>query len=1367
MGRPLFLGQRLRLDFSKMHKILTVPDLLDSQLRSYRNFLSEDPNAEKNLRRLFEMTFPIEDIHGRLTLEFVDYGIGSPKHNPDECRAKGLTYSSSLFIIIRLTVWNLDEETGKKLSPQDVKEQKIYLGELPLMTEMGSFIINGVERVIVGQLHRSPGPVFKKLISTSTGGRIIYHGQIISDIGSWVEFEIDVKDVIYARIDRRKKFPAIILLKALGFEEEKILSLFYSSVRIKVDDGIFFVEVSDRACGFKVSKNIEKNGDIVVSKNEKISSDILKKAKQYNIEWFPIDKEEILGHYLIKSVLNEKKEIILDCGDIITRDYLDVFESMKNVILDLLSTDYSDYTVRNTLILDRELLTKFKSIKDMSEQDVARVYIHHILRPGESVTTENAKDFFNMLFFDSKRYDISLEGRLKLNETFNIDVPESIRVLTVDDFIGMFRYLILLKNEVVIPDDRDSLSNRRVILVGELLYEQVRIGLLRMQKLIKDRMVIKDITDVTPFDLINAKPVSSAIMSFFSTGQLSQFLDQTNILSEISHKRRLSALGPGGLTRERAGFGVRDVHPSHYGRICPVETPEGPNIGLITSMATYARVNKYGFLETPYREVKNGKVLDEIKYLMTSQEKGYIIAQANVPLNPDGTFKNKYVSARKDDEFVMVKRGEVNLMDVSSNQLVGVTASLIPFLEHDDANRALMGSNMQRQAVPLLKPEAPLVGTGMENTVAEYSRSTIVAERDGEVIRVEADKIYIKCEEQKNLYSLDEYFLRRFEKSNQNVCFDQHPIVNVGDRVKKGQVIADGPTMDKRELALGRNLLVAFIPWYGYNYEDAVVISHRAVDEDIYTSVHIKEFDVFVRDTKLGLEEITADIPNASQEMIRNLDENGIIRVGSYVKPGDILVGKITPRVETHYSPEERLLRAIFGEKASNVVDSSLKVPSDAEGIVMDVKVLRNRQTEKKDRFKEIEKMNIEKINKELRSKLNIVNKLYVDSLKELIVQNPLEKDLIVRRKTIEKKAKKISIEKLSSLSIRELKSLCISRELKQKALSVERYYKKINKDLKQSAEVRIKEIGKESELPSGVVMAVKVYIATKRKLMVGDKMAGRHGNKGVLSKILPAEDLPFLEDGTPVDIILNPLGVPSRMNIGQILEAHLGFICKGLGEKLDVLIKKGRKDAVRNFLNEIFEGNKSETEVFVNSLNDEELLKFAQDWTNGVKVSVPVFESVTEGELKGLIEKSGISLLKTKLYDGITGEPFINPVFVGYMYVMKLNHLVEDKIHARSIGPYSLVTQQPLGGKSQFGGQRFGEMEVWALEGYSAAYTLQEMLTIKSDDILGRNKAYESAVKGRDVPLGGVPESFNVLVQELKSLCLDVELLKSIRGAY
>jgi len=1368
MSKPLLSGMRVRLDFSKVYKALPVPDLLDAQLRSYHDFLSKDPKVEKSLKRLFETTFPIEDVHGRLTLEFIDYEVDHPKCKPDECKTKGLTYGGSLLMIVRLTVWNVDEKTGKRISPQDVKEQKIYLGELPLMTEKGSFIINGVERVIVGQLHRSPGPVFKKLPLSSTGGRVFYHGQIISDVGSWIEFETDVKDVIYARIDKKKRFPATIILKALGFEEEEILSLFYSSMKVKIDNGAFFVEASDKACRFKVSADVEKDGETIILKDEEVSPESVEKAKQYGIEWFPVSREQIVGRYLYKSVLDEKGEVVLDCGDMITSGYLDVFESMKNVVLELICADYDDYTIKNTLILDREIMRKFEAVisEGMLKEDVAKMYIYHILRPGESIAPEKAKAFFHMLFFDPKRYDVSLEGRLKLNETFNIDVPEDVRTLTPDDFVGMLKYLVLLKNEVVVPDDRDSLSNRRVSLVGELLYEEMRIGFLRMQKLTQDRMIMGNIADVTPFDLINAKPVASAIMSFFSTGQLSQFLDQTNILSEISHKRRLSALGPGGLTRERAGFEVRDIHPSHYGRICPVETPEGPNIGLITSMATYARVNRYGFLETPYRRVKEGKVLNEVDYLMASQEKEHIIAQANAPLNPDGTFKNRYVPARKNGEFVMAKREEVTLMDVSPSQLVGITGSLIPFLEHDDANRALMGSNMQRQAVPLITNEAPLVGTGMENVVAKYSRNAVVAQRDGEVVRVEANRIYISSEEKDGLYSLDVYPIRRFERTNQNLCFDQHPIVDVGERVKKGQVIADGPTMDKGELALGKNMLVAFIPWYGYNYEDAVVVSHRLVDEDVYTSVHIREFDAFVRDTSLGMEEITADIPNASSEVIRNLDKNGIVRIGAYVKPGDVLVGKITPQAETSYSPEERLLRAIFGEKASNVADSSLRVPSDAEGVVIDVKILRSKQAKNGACFKGMEEMNVKSINKELQSKLNIVNKLYVDSLKQLIAQNPLEKDVIdTEGKIVEKKGRRISVEKLSSLDVNGLKSLCISKKLRQKSLSIERYYKKIIKNLKESAAEEIKNVSKEDDLPSGVVMAVKVYVAVRRKLMVGDKMAGRHGNKGVISKILPAEDLPFLEDGTPVDIVLDPLGVPSRMNIGQILEAHLGFACKRLGERINVLVKEGKKSAIRNFLNNIFDGNKDEVKAFIERLSDEEIMRFATDWAGGVKASVPVFESATEEELKNLFKKSGMELSKMKLYDGVTGEPFANPVCVGSMYVLKLNHLVEDKIHARSIGPYSLVTQQPLGGKAQFGGQRFGEMEVWALEGYGAAYTLQEMLTIKSDDIIGRNKAYELATKGRDITLGGVPESFSVLVQELKSLCLDVELLKGVRG--
>jgi DNA-directed RNA polymerase subunit beta len=1360
MAKPLKLDYRLRVDFSKVEKILDIPDLLELNVDSFREFLNKNSNKEKNLDNALTSIFPIDDIHGRLRLEIVDWEIKEPKFSPDECKAKRLSYTGNLTIRVRLTLWEIDETTGEKLNVTDVKEQDIYVGEVPLITDSGSFIINGVERVIVGQLHRSPGVIFKKISEFAGKGQ--FYGQIIPERGSWVEFETDTKDILFTRIDRKKKFPATVLLHSLGFSEEEILSIFYDIIELKIENGKIYTKVSDAIAGFRVDEDIEV-GDFKLVSGRKITSKALKGLKENNIEYVAIKESELQDKYSASYVevdddeAEDGKFAVLNIGSKIDTELLSVLKKW-DVSFNIAYSKFNDYLMINTLLSGRDLLRKKKlySSDDYSIEELSKVYIHTLLRPGEHTSVDDAEKFFNNLFFSPERFDISLEGRIRLNETFNIDIPHEVRTLTKDDFIGIIKQIILLENDQISPDDIDSLSNRKLNLVGDQLYKEVRSGLLRMQRLIKDRMIMRDLENLTPYDIINTKPVSVAIKDFFATGQLSQFLDQTNILSEISHKRRISALGSGGLTRERAGFEVRDVHPTHYGRICPIETPEGPNIGLISSLAVYSRINEFGFLETPYRIVKNGVVTKEVVYLTASKEKGHTIAQASAPIDEHGAFINDYVSTRKDGEFAIVKKEEVDLMDIAPNQVTSVAAGLIPFLEHDDANRALMGSNMQRQAVPLMKPEAPLVGTGMEYEAARYSRYAVVAKRDGRVIRVD-NKIYVSVKTE-NGYEIDEYELKKFLRSNQDTCFSQVPIVDVGDSIKAGQVIADGPSMDKGELALGKNLVVAFVPWRGYNYEDGITISRRVVEEDMYTSIHIKEFSVYVRDTKFGPEEVTADVPNASNETLKNLDKNGIVRIGAYIKPGDILVGKVTPKAETHYSPEEKLLRAIFGEKATNVSDSSLRAPLDTSGIVLDVQILRRRGTPKNPREEEILDYETKKITNELNNKLELLKNLKRQQLIDAIVGTKLDKETKIGSKTY-KAGYVIKASNFKNLTEKDIIPL-LPKDFDLDELNA--HYKIMEKSMKDFHNTRIKNLEKESELPPGVMSAVNVYIATKRKLSVGDKMSGRHGNKGVVSKILPMQDLPFLEDGRPVDIVLNPLGVPSRMNIGQIMETHLGWLAKGLGRQIDELIKANKKSALKKFLKGIF--NAKESEKIIDSLSDEELDKYAKEWVNGVHFANPVFEGAKEEDMQYYQKITNMKILKSDLYDGITGEKFLEPVTVGVMYVLKLHHLVDDKVHARSVGPYSLVTQQPLGGKAQFGGQRFGEMEVWALEGYGASYALQEMLTIKSDDVSGRNKTYESIVKGKPIPLGGVPESFNVLVKEMQALCLDVELLKDIR---
>lgn len=1356
MVQPLCLDYRMRVNFAQTQEVLPVPDILSMAVESYERFLQKESDYEKTLENAFKEIFPIEDVHGKIKLEYVDYYIRETKYNSMVCKLKGITYGASLILKVKLTLWDVDSN-GNKIGVQDIKEQDIYVCELPLMTESGSFIINGVERVIVNQLHRSPGVIFKNLTQQKENN---YYAQIIPEKGSWVEFETDNKNLLHIRIDRKKKFPATVILKALGFNDIDILSRVYKLIEINAKDGAFYVKIDKKLQGIRIKEDVVVDGKVIAQKQKKLTSKTILDLINLSVNEVAIDENELLDKFTALKI--DSNGSVVEALSHIDQKILQELKLMGNFNFKVVFSQFDDDIIINTLKADHDLLQKRRiGLKeDIPIENIAKIYLHKSLRPGEHSSIDEANKFFAGLFFDPLKYDLSLEGRAKINETLNIEVPKDVRVLTVDDFFGIINHIILFKNGKVSADDMDSLSNRRVHLIGELLYSEVRKGLYRMQRLIKDRLLMpKDTEDLTPYDVINTKPVASTVKDFFATGQLSQFLDQTNILSEISHKRRLSALGPGGLTRERAGFEVRDVHPSHYGRLCPIETPEGPNIGLIVSFSIYARVNEYGFIETPYRIVENGKVTDKIVYMTAGKEKDNIIAQASVDLNADGTFAQEYVPSMRNGEFIMAPKMDVNLMDVSPRQIVSVAASLIPFLEHDDANRALMGSNMQRQAVPLIAPESPLVGTGMEKEVGTYSRHAVLARREGRVVRIESNKIYIAVQTQDGTFEIDKYDLDSFVRSNQDTCFSQKPIVKIGDFVRKNQVIADGPTMDKGELALGRNMVVAFVPWRGYNYEDGITLSRRVVEEDLFTSIHIKEFEVYARDTKLGPEEITADIPSASAELIKNLDKNGIVRIGAYVKPGDILVGKVTPKAETHYSPEERLLRAIFGEKASNVSDSSLRVPSDTEGTVIDVRIFRRKGTEKITREELIQKEDIKKINEELKTQLNLLEKLKLESYKRLLEEETLENDLEIAD-LIYKKGSKLDKCALDILDEKLVKEL-LSTKNKLKAKEIEKHYKKIAKILKDEYAKKLKEIDKEDELPPSVIMSVKVFIATKRKLSVGDKMSGRHGNKGVVSRILPVCEMPFLEDGTAVDVVLNPLGVPSRMNLGQILETHLGWISKGLGKKIDELIKEGRKDILRQYLKQIFLGNADE---FIDSLSDEMLDIYANEWKNGVHFATPVFEGPKEKDFDYYKKILGIDTFKSTLFDGITGEKFLEPVTVGVMYVLKLHHLVDDKVHARSVGPYSLVTQQPLGGKAHFGGQRFGEMEVWALEGYGAAYTLQEMLTVKSDDVSGRSKMYEAIVKGKPVLLGGIPESFNVLVKELQSLGLDIELLKDVR---
>jgi len=1367
---------RVRKNFAKIGKIVDIPNLINIQKQSYEKFLQADVAPEKRedigLQGVFKSVFPIRDFNETSSLEFVSYHLEKPKYDVDECHQRGMTYSAPIKVVVRLVVWDKDEETGAQ-SIRDVKEQEVYFGEIPLMTQNGTFIINGTERVVVSQLHRSPGAFFDHDKGKShSSGKLLYNARIIPYRGSWIDFEFDHKDLLYVRIDRRRKLPATVLIRALGAvpdtakknpiefkgSTEEILNYYYATETIYLASGQEFEKSVELELlpGQRATRDIKtKSGEIIVKKNRKFTRAAIKKLEQAKMKTLPIDADELFTKVSAYDVVDEATgEVILECNEEVSQEKID--ELLKRGIKEFKVLFIDNLNVgpflRETLMMDK-----------IETQEQAIMEIYRRLRPGDPPTPETAINLFNNLFFNPERYDLSKVGRLKLNFKFSLEEPLDGQILTKRDILEVIRYLIDLKNGKGAIDDIDHLGNRRVRAVGELLENQYRIGLVRMERAIKERMSLQEIETLMPHDLINAKPVTAVIKEFFGSSQLSQFMDQTNPLSEVTHKRRLSALGPGGLTRERAGFEVRDVHPTHYGRICPIETPEGPNIGLIASLSTYARVNEFGFVETPYRKVETGVVSTEVAFYSALEEEKHIIAQANAEMDKKGKFTQELVQARRGGDFVQVRPEDVDLMDVSPNQLVSVAASLIPFLENDDANRALMGSNMQRQAVPLLRTAAPLVGTGIEAIVARDSGVTCVARRDGTVEVVDASRIVVKADAPGDAGSeVDIYSLLKYQRSNQNTCLNQKPIVKKGDRVRKGDVIADGPATEAGELALGQNVVVAFMPWQGYNFEDSILLSERVAKEDVFTSIHIEEFECIARDTKLGKEEITRDIPNVGEEALKDLDESGIIRIGAEVKPGDVLVGKITPKGETQLSPEEKLLRAIFGEKAGDVRDSSLRVPPGVTGTVIGAKVFSRKGVEKDERAKQIESMEEAKLLKDQNDEIKVIQDSAFSRVRKMLQGKEVQGKLVDDKgKILLKKGDLLNDELLSQVPYKYWSEISVGDPMDQKLRDILRNLEETKEAVKLAFGEKIARIKKGDELPPGVIKMVKVYVAIKRKLAVGDKMAGRHGNKGVVSRILPEEDMPYLEDGRPVDIVLNPLGVPSRMNIGQILETHLGWAARGVGEQIQKYIEENwNADQLRKQLKSVYDDEAFAD--FVDTLPDKEITVLCQKLKRGIHVATPVFDGAREGEIHGLLDEGHLPRSgQMVLFDGRTGEPFDQNVTVGVMYMLKLHHLVDEKIHARSIGPYSLVTQQPLGGKAQFGGQRLGEMEVWAMEAYGAAYSLQEFLTVKSDDVVGRTRMYEAIVKGDNVLESGLPESFNVLLKELQSLALDVELLE------
>jgi DNA-directed RNA polymerase subunit beta len=1380
--------KRIRRRFGHIREAAPIPNLIEVQKRSYDNFLKIDAGPEERktqgLAQALSSVFPVRDFAGKAQLEFVDYEFEPPKYDVEECRQRGLTYSAPLKVTLRLVVWDIDEDTGAR-SIRDIKEQDVYMGDMPLMTDHGTFIVNGTERVIVSQMHRSPGVFFDHdKGKTHSSGKLLFASRVIPYRGSWLDFEFDAKDLVYVRIDRRRKLPVTTMLMALdndetaekrdaahaeelllppdqaeGLSHEDILSTFYEvEAYERSGDGWTAPFDPSTLKQGKAASDIRdaETGEVVVKADSRITPRAIKKLQDSGVKRRLADNEELMGRFIATDIINlSTGEIYAEAGAEIEEELLETLATAGIDNIDVLGIDHVNVGpyIRNTLQVDKNK-TRYDALTD----------IYRVMRPGEPPTPESADQMFKSLFFDGERYDLSAVGRVKMNARLGLEAPDTQRVLRREDIMAIVKTLVDLKDGRGDIDDIDHLGNRRVRSVGELMENQYRVGLLRMERAIRERMSSVDIDAVMPQDLINAKPAAAAVREFFGSSQLSQFMDQTNPLSEITHKRRLSALGPGGLTRERAGFEVRDVHATHYGRICPIETPEGPNIGLINSLATYARVNKYGFIETPYRKVIDGLVTDDVVYMSAMEEGRHTVAQANEPISAESHLVNELVDSRRGGEYALSPREQIDFMDVSPKQLVSVAAALIPFLENDDANRALMGSNMQRQAVPLLQSKAPLVGTGMESAVAKDSGATITAKRGGIVDQIDAMRIVVRANEEESQgdTGVDIYTLQKFERSNQSTCITQRPLVRKGDRVAAGDIIADGPSTNLGDLALGRNVLVAFMPWNGFNFEDSIVISERIARDDVFTSIHIEEFEVMARDTKLGQEEITRDIPNVSEEALRNLDEAGIVYVGAEINPGDIMVGKVTPKGESPMTSEEKLLRAIFGEKAADVRDTSLKVPPGVTGTIVDVRVFSRRGVEKDERARAIDQSEIERLAKDRDDERGIITRSFNARLREVLGGQTV----VSGPKGVAEVSKGAVIDAalLDAITPNQQRQITVEDDaVMQELEAFGRQFDESIKQLVDRFENKVEKLERGDELPPGVMKMVKVFVAVKRKLQPGDKMAGRHGNKGVVSTIVPMEDMPHLEDGTPVDIVLNPLGVPSRMNVGQILETHLGWACAGLGQQIETMLDsvaqgdKGMQD-LRDKLADIYGPEMNESDVKV--LSDDEILELSNNLTEGLPIATPVFDGARESDINGMLEKANLPTSgQTRLIDGRSGEPFHRPVTVGFIYMLKLHHLVDDKIHARSIGPYSLVTQQPLGGKAQFGGQRFGEMEVWALEAYGAAYTLQEMLTVKSDDVSGRTKVYEAIVRGDDTFDAGIPESFNVLIKELRSLGLNVEL--------
>jgi DNA-directed RNA polymerase subunit beta len=1386
MAKSFTGRKRIRKSFGRIPEVAPMPNLIEVQRSSYDTFLQMDILPEDReilgLEEVFRSVFPIRDFSERAQLEFVRYELEGPKYDVEECQQRGITYAAPLKVTLRLVVWDVDEDTGSR-SIRDIKEQDVYMGDMPLMTTNGTFIVNGTERVIVSQMHRSPGVFFDHdKGKTHSSGKYLFAARVIPYRGSWLDFEFDAKDLVFVRIDRRRKLPATTLLLALDSEEtaklraerqakdtvlepheaqgmskEEILSYFYGTVTFTTSKNGWKTGFdAERMRGHKLVADLidAKSGKPVAEAGAKLTPRVIKKLVDGGLKEVLVGDEEIIGRYIAGDIINEKTgEIYAESGDEITEQLLEGLAEAGCKEMPTLAIDHINVGayMRNTLAADKN-----------ANREEALIDIYRVMRPGEPPTLETAETLFSSLFFDSDRYDLSSVGRVKMNSRLELETDDQVRTLRKADILSILKTLVELKDGSGEIDDIDHLGNRRVRSVGELMENQYRIGLLRMERAIRERMSSVDIDSVMPHDLINAKPAAAAVREFFGSSQLSQFMDQTNPLSEITHKRRLSALGPGGLTRERAGFEVRDVHPTHYGRICPIETPEGPNIGLINSLATFARVNQYGFIETPYRKVVDGKVTNDVVYMSAMDEGRYTVAQANAELDSKRKFVADLISCRRGGEYILARPGDIELMDVSPKQIVSVAAALIPFLENDDANRALMGSNMQRQAVPLIQAEAPLVGTGMEERVARDSGVSIVARRSGVIDQVDATRIVVRvtAETAANVSRVDIYNLLKFQRSNQNTCITQRPLVTVGDQVEAGDIIADGPSTQLGELALGRNVLVAFMPWHGYNFEDSILISERIVRDDVFTSIHIEEFEVMARDTKLGQEEITRDIPNVGEEGLKNLDEAGITYIGAEVKAGDILVGKVTPKGESPMTPEEKLLRAIFGEKASDVRDTSLRVPPGVTGTVVEVRVFSRRGVDKDERALAIERSEIERLGKDRDDERAIMERSLNTRLYELLPGKTVSggpKGLA--------SGTKLTKEKMDEFTVGQLRQIVVKTDkVNDEIEGLNKVFDDAIDRLQHRFDDKVGKLQRGDELLPGVMKMVKVFVAVKRKLQPGDKMAGRHGNKGVISRIIPMEDMPYLEDGTPVDIVLNPLGVPSRMNVGQILETHLGWASAGLGRQIGEMLakldaSKDGSDKLRKLLERIY--GKAIYNEDIADMDDVQLSELAGNLTNGVPMATPVFDGAREDDIVQMLEQAGLQKSgQVTLVDGRTGEVFDRKVTVGYIYMLKLHHLVDDKIHARSIGPYSLVTQQPLGGKAQFGGQRFGEMEVWALEAYGAAYTLQEMLTVKSDDVSGRTKVYEAIVRGDDNFEAGIPESFNVLVKELRSLGLNVELM-------